>query len=85
MSEHQHYEGCHLHHFPCCLAEVRRLTVENAQLRNGVIEPDWMTQVRRGGMVGEETQTGALTHSITLKLHAPGPTWSHHNDEPPTR
>ena len=96
-----------MQHPACALAEVRRLRVENAQLRAGIIEPDWIQRIRQGGIVpcGEDativdtltreaqamgmydTQSGPhlAGHTVTLKLHAPGPTWSHHNDEPPSR
>lgn len=86
---HEHYEDCHLHHFPCALERIRDLECKVAQLENGILEPEWMKRIRapQGGMLcGEDTQTGgALTHTVTLKLHGPGPTHAHHNDEPPSR
>lgn len=85
---HEHYEDCHLHHFPCALERIRDLERQVARLENGVVEPAWMQRVRVGGMVpcGDESQTeGAFTHTVTLKLHGPGPTWASATDEPPTR
>ena len=89
MSASDHYPDCWRIHFACALARVGELERKVAQLENGVVEPTWMQRIRvpHGGMIpcGEDTQTGAFTHHVHLTLHRPGPTWSHHNDEPPTR
>ena len=81
-----HWEDCWMEHHECCLAEVRRLRVIVEQLRNGVIEPDWMKRVREGGCVpcGDETHSAGYG-TVILKLHGNGPTWGHHSDDPPTR
>lgn len=81
-----HHETCYTEHFECALKRIRDLTVEVEQLRNGVIEPDWMARVRQGGMLpcGDDTKSGGYG-TVILKLHSNGPTWSHHSDDPPTR
>lgn len=88
MSDHQHYTGCHLHHFPCALERVRELErenrellIQNAKLHHGSIEPQWMARVRQPAYVGSDI----LTHEVVLKLHSDGPTHFHANDEPPCR
>lgn len=98
--ERTHWTGCWIEHHECAVQRVREVErqlaeqaealrladIENAQLQHGTKEPDWMRRLRSSGMLcGEDTQTGAFTHTVTLKLHGPGPTHSHHNDDPPTR
>lgn len=87
MTDHIHTDDCWMQALECAWARIRDLERTVAQLENGVIEPTWMRRIREGSIVpcGEDTQTGAFTHTVTLKLHGPGPTHSHHNDEPPSR
>lgn len=81
-----HWESCWLEHHECAVQRVKELERTVAQLENGVVEPTWLARLRSPGFCGEDTQTqGALTHTVTLKLHGPGPLHSHHNDEPPSR
>ena len=81
-----HHETCYTEHFECALKHIRDLTVEVEQLRNGVIEPDWMKRVREGGCVpcGDETHSAGYG-TVVLKLHGNGASWTHHSDDPPTR
>lgn len=77
-----------MEHHQCALRHIGRQAVIISQLQSGILEPDWLARLRNPGIVpcGDETQSGpVLTHTVTLKLHGPGPTHFHHNDEPPTR
>lgn len=85
MTDHIHTDDCWMQALECAWARIRELERKVAQLENGVVEPTWMARLRSPGYCGEDTQTGAFTHTVTLKLHGPGPTWSHHNGEPPSR
>lgn len=81
-----HWEGCWSIHPGCAVAELRRVQVENARLRSGLVEPDWMAALRNGPIPYCDTVTGpVLTHGVVLKLHGAGPLHSHCNDEPPCR
>ena len=86
MTEPEHFNECWRIHHPCALKRIRDLTVEVEQLRNGVIEPDWMKRLREPGVVpcGDETHSAGYG-TVVLKLHGNGASWTHHSDDPPTR
>lgn len=85
MSDADHWAGCWEIHFPCALAELRRLRAEVAKLENGIKEPHWLARLR-DPVPCCDTLTGPIvTHGVVLKLHGEGPTWNHANDEPPCR
>lgn len=78
MTDHKHYPGCHLHHFPCALERIRDLERELAQYRTptsaGAIPPTWT--------VDAVPFRPFATHDTVIPCN--DPYFTHHGDEPPS-
>lgn len=82
MSDHQHYTGCHLHHFVCAQDRIRELERENRDI--------W-TRLMTYALTEHELMARAASPAfspchdhIEPTIVSGGPTWKAHQDDPPS-
>lgn len=95
VTDHRHYEGCHLHHFPCALERIRALEKENRRLIDERIVSALVHHEMRAhaappvylgappSVTGNKAEPPRIVTHATV-IPCSDPYFTHHGDEPPS-